>query len=297
MINEHELCPVCGERRWQTAYQGPIRQGSFGKLTEGEVYRCTSCEVEYLPPVKTDLTSYYQSGEYRSDVGESPDVSNYFHLHDTEQFARFGLLHDIPIRDRIIADVGCGGGSFLDGVHGFASQAIAIEPAIFYHDSLRQRGYGVYPDVASAIPEWQGQIDLATCFSVIEHVEQPVLLLQEMRSLLASDGWLLLSTPNRNDILLQLDCTAYRSFFYRTVHVFYFNEHALKRLASAAGFSRCEIRYVHRYNYSNFVGWLRDGRPTGNKGQTVLGAEFDRLWQSTLESRGVADYLYAYLRP
>jgi SAM-dependent methyltransferase len=292
-----KACPICHTNDWYIGYDGPIRCGRFNNLIDAAVYRCAGCDVEYLPPVVEDLSSYYQSGEYRSDIGEAPDISNYFQLHDREQFAKYALVENIPVRNRAIADVGCGGGSFLDGMQGFAARAIAIEPAVAYHASLKQRGYTVYSDTVSAVTELRNGIDFITCFSVIEHVEDPLLLLKEMRTLLAHDGCLLLSTPNRHDILLQLECIPYRSFFYRTAHVFYFTAASLCRAATEAGYSECRIQYVHRFNYANFVGWLRDGHPTGNKGQTILGSTFDRVWQATLEANGATDYLYAFLRP
>ena len=261
----------------------------------GVVYRCARCGVTFLPPVIEDLKDYYQSGVYREDVGESPDAAEFFKLHDTEQLGKYGLLKGLPLRGKVIADVGCAGGSFLDGVRGFASVTIGIEPTVAYHDSLQQRGHIVYPDMTNALLEWRGRVHLVVCFSVIEHVEQPVGLLRDIRTLLAEGGCLLLSTPNQRDILLELGCEAYRGFFYRTAHVHYFDEISLRTAANAAGISSLEAKYIHRFNYANFIGWLRDKKPTGNKGQTVLGTAFDRRWQAVLEERGLADYLYAYM--
>jgi SAM-dependent methyltransferase len=286
---------VCGTTDWQTAYEGPIRAGTFGQECPGLIARCGRCGVHMLASPRDLDETYYASGQYRADVGEGLDPESFFARHDHEQFARMALLERLPLRGRTVADVGCAGGSFLDAVSGFARQTVAIEPSSSYHNSLRTRGHQVYSDLTAARTDWAGRIDLAVSFSVIEHVDHPVAFLEGIRSLLAPSGVALVSTPNLDDVLMQCECEPYRRFFYRVVHRYYFGPAALKMAAQAAGFQQCDIVFRHRFPFSNFIGWLRDGRPTGAHGSTALGGGFDRLWTASLETSGAADYLYAFL--
>ena len=290
-----EACKICGCHQWSKHYEGRVRHGKFGRYVDGIVWRCTQCGVSYLPPLQEDLVQYYQSDAYRTDLGEKADVESFFALHDREQFDKYPLLADIPLRGKVVADVGCAAGSFLDGVRGFAATTIGIEPATFYHDSLQQRGHAVYADIQDALPEWGGRVDFVTFFSVIEHLAEPAEMLRNIRALLAEGGQALVSTPNLRDILLELGGEPYQSFFYRTVHTYYFDEAALRAAAQIAGLSTVAVRYVHRFNFANFTGWLRDQKPTGNQHITSLGTSFDQLWRMSLETNGVADYLYMYL--
>lgn len=291
--NEH--CRVCGQSKWQLAFGGPVRQGTFGNLRPASVYRCEECETEYLPSVQADLEEYYKSVNYRQDVGESGTVEDYFRTHDEEQLVKMRFLQGIGLRGVPVMDVGCGGGSFLDAISGFAGSTIAIEPAESYHVSLRERGHDTFSSMQAALKRWKGQVKMAVCFSVIEHVEQPVEFLREIRSLLAGDGVLILSTPNQADLLVSQGGDAYRSFFYRSVHMHYFNERSLQYAAKRAGFGGCAVQFHHRFNFANFVGWLREKTPTRNLGQFPLGSSFDEHWRTFLESSGTADYLYARL--
>jgi hypothetical protein len=95
---------------------------------------------------------------------------------------------------------------------------------------------------------------------------------------------------------MSLGGDTYRSFFYRSVHIHYFDAASLAATAKLSGFGSCKPMYHHRFNFANFAGWLREGRPTRNTGATPLGAAFDAHWKTTLESSGAADYLYALLR-
>ncbi|MBN1676643.1 MAG: class I SAM-dependent methyltransferase [Kiritimatiellae bacterium] len=289
----NECCRICGANEWTIAYEGPVRHGVAERSIEAVVYQCGQCGVQYLPPFG-HLDGYYRSGAYREDVGEAADVDDYFKRHDAEQMPKYGLLQRFALRGRVVADIGCGGGSFLDGLKGIAEASIAIEPAEAYHASLRQRGHMVYSDVGDALAKWRGGVHLAVCFSVIEHVEEPVRFLRQIGGLLAEDGRLLISTPNRDDILLETGCVAYRRFFYRVAHLHYFDRRALGFAVQAAGFRSFEPQYRHRFNFANFVQWLRDGTPGGNEASTPLGSGFDAFWQAALQDKGAADYLYAW---
>lgn len=295
-VTYQSACPVCGAQEWATAYSGPIRDGVFGRECDGRVIGCGRCNVEILIEPRRDLAQDYADGSYRTHVGESSDAQSFFALHDREQFTRLAMLERVPLRGRVVGDVGCGGGSFLDAVAGLAATTVAIEPSQSYHRSLAERRHRVYPDVHGALREWAGKVDLAVSFSVIEHVEDPVAFLAEVRSLLTPSGVALVSTPNRADVLLASGCEAYRRFFYRVVHRFYFDATSLRQASIAAGFGTCEVVYRHRFGFGNFVNWLMRERPDAGQGRSPLDHQFDRIWTTTLEESGRADYLYAFLR-
>ena len=289
------VCGVCSAQTWRVAYEGPIRHGTFGNSVEATVFQCDVCGVKFLPSSVGLAPNYYAGHEYRETVGEGADAEDFFRRHDAEQLDRYPLMNRVSLRDRIVAEVGCAAGSFLDGVRGFASTTIGVEPALAYHESLRQRGHAAFSDLSHACVEWKGKVDVAVCFSVIEHVAQPVAFLRQIKTLLVPGGQLLVSTPNARDILLEVGSEAYRRFFYRSVHAYYFDASSLRTAAGIAGFSRFEPRYVHRFNFANFIGWLDQEKPSGNARATVLGDSFDRTWKAELEESGHADYLYAWL--
>jgi SAM-dependent methyltransferase len=141
--------------------------------------------------------------------------------------------------------------------------------------------------------DWAGQVDFAFCFSVIEHIQNPRVFLKEIGELLAPEGKLLLSTPNRRDILIDLKGETYVRFFYRTVHRWYFDRDSFAYCARAANLKMVESRCIQRFGLSNTMLWLRDGRPSGLACLPHLdGPLVDRFWKGHLESRGVGDYLY-----
>ena len=89
----------------------------------------------------------------------------------------------------------------------------------------------------------------------------------------------------------------YRSFFYRSVHRWYFDEQSFKRCASEAGLEVVQTKCVHRFGLSNAMYWLRERKPMGNTALPHLDSELlDNVWKNYLEARGIGDYLYFFLK-
>jgi 2-polyprenyl-3-methyl-5-hydroxy-6-metoxy-1,4-benzoquinol methylase len=237
----------------------------------------------------------YTAPEYRELVDGDASPAHYHAIHDGEQADKLRLVGAEAVRGKVIADVGCGAGSFLDLVQGMAAATVGIEPAVAYHDALRSKGHSLFPFCADAVSTWRGRVDVVVSFSVVEHLEDPVAFLREARALLKPGGMMVLSTPNLRDWLLELLPEAYGSFFYRTVHTWYFDRASLEALSRAAGFAGCEVRSVHRFDLSNALLWLRDRRPSG-RATIPVSPVVDGAFTAWLENEGRADYLYATLR-
>lgn len=287
-----EACAVCASADAAVSYAGPVRKGVFGQFLDGIVRQCRRCGLEWLVSDEALALDQYKSGEYRERVGEQANAEHFFALHDREQFDKLGHVRDVLTRGAVVADVGCAAGSFLDFVRGVAGRTIAVEPATAYHESLRDRGHEVY---VTANEAGARDVDLATSFSVIEHVDDPLAFVRDMRAMLKPGGWAVLSTPNRRDLLMTHGPAEYKSFFYRQVHRYYFDADALRAVMSGAGFVDIRVEYMHRFGFGNFVAWLREARPAGPQ-PSPLADPFDAVWRATLEAQGVSDYLYVVAR-
>ncbi len=288
-------CTVCGGANLSVLYRGPIRVGKFGNLSSSEqtVWQCSACRCAFLPHSLGQSAGYYEGQEYRREVDESAEVGDYFRLHDAEQARNLAITGTSAFRDKNIADVGCGGGSFLDAVSGFAKRTVAIEPSQIFRESLVQRGYVTFPYASEAKGEFTKMLDVITSFSVLEHVEDPLGFLKDIRALLAPGGKLILSTPNTEDALLDALPIEYPRFYFRKAHLWYFDKQSLAKLLSLAGFSRSTIIPHQRFGLSNFLGWLRDKTPQGQNRHGFVTKAMDAAWKAELERTFRCDYLFA----
>lgn len=288
-------CPNCGSTTWSPIYRGAVRDGAFGRSTQGTVARCEGCGVDRLAESLCLKPAAYR-GNYRHHVGQSHDLNEHYATHD--ELARFTIDTIWPdsLRGEVVADVGCGGGSLLDHVCGLPAEMIAIDPDEGFAKSLQQRGYRWYADVSAAAADWKSKVDVAFSIQVIEHVDDPHVFLEGMRELLNDEGTLVLSTPNRADILMDLLPQDFQSFFYRTQHRWYYDAVSLSDVATRAGLKVQEVRYVHRYGMANALLWLRDRKPSGRTGIGTIDRFGDAMWRNWLESIGRADNLYVLLK-
>lgn len=117
-----------------------------------------------------------------------------------EHFARYAFAARLA-RNRRVLDVACGAGYGSFELAQVARQVIGIDVSeeAVQHAAAAYRHPGLRFEVASAesLPYADGSFDLIVAFEVIEHLKNYRALLSEARRLLAPNGQLVVSTPNR----------------------------------------------------------------------------------------------------
>jgi SAM-dependent methyltransferase len=135
-----------------------------------------------------------------------------------------------------LLEVGCGKGRFLDRMRraGWQVQGTDFDPAVAQR--VRDR-YGLRIDVGdlAALHYPADQFDAVAMSQVIEHVHDPLALLEECRRVLRPGGRLVLSTPNAAGLAHRRDGRYWRGLEPpRHLHVF--TPEALAACALACGF-------------------------------------------------------------
>jgi len=298
METYNETCNICGNNQWKIAYSGDIRDGMYGKVrNDALVYECLTCNIQRLLESDCIPAEYYETGEYRKKLSQSLVVNSEIEEHELLNRFTFESIWPLSVRNKRVIDIGCGTGSLLDAVSSISEYQAGIEPCHPYLDSIVDKGHIGYKSIKDCI-EQQGRnnFDLAFSIQVIEHVLDPKIFLEEILALLKPGSDLIVSTPNRDDILMSLLPKEFSSFFYRTPHRWYFNSDSLEFCAHSAGFEVIETKYVHRYGMANTLSWLRDKHPTGMKKIKGIDVLADDLWKVYLETTKQSDNLYIHLR-
>lgn len=292
-------CEICGADDWTLVYQGPIRDGSFGTVTPEDcrIFQCGRCQVQRLEESACKDDSFYGGKKYRELLGEATDAEGYWAEHDIQQIQNINVLWPHSIRNLTVADVGCAAGSFLDHISGLAATTLAVEPCKEFHSSLSQRGYKVYDSIHGAQSDYMDRVDVAFSLATVEHVDHPREFFLEIRQLLKPGGLFMVSTPNRQEILLDLLGDDYRQFFYRTVHRWYFDMQSFSDLALNCGLEIVQKKCVQRFGISNTLAWLRDRKPTGDRKLPPMDDPLlNQFWKTFLEVKGCGDFLYLLLK-
>lgn len=286
-------CTVCGQGpSWTLVHHGPIRDGAYGTDREATIARCDTCGVDRLAERICLSLRDYELPTYREKLqqGHSDDK----HQREHDELARFTLeaLWPMSLRGKSVADLGCGGGVLLDHLRGTAETLVAIEPNEIFGASLEARGYAWFQSGTAAAAAYPEGVDLVVSTQVIEHVDDPLAFLKEAHALLKPGGRAIISTPNREDILMEMLPDVFPRFFYRTQHRWAFHGDSLTTCAEQAGLTVVELRHVHRYGIGNALHWLNEKRPRGRTAFPPFDAQMDDLWRAWLQRSGKSDNLY-----
>lgn len=262
-------CKICSSKISYTVYTGPIRDGRWPKLSaDYYIIECENCKAQSLPYSSFKTADYYTSGEYDRQVREPVEDMRPYQRHLDV------VLNKTTHRDSLL-DVGGGLGAFS-------------ELASHHFDAVA--GYEVGEQAPTLNPS------VITSFNVIEHVEDPLLFLKSAYDLLPPGGQIVICTPNRDNILMEIS-DPFKSFFYRTQHNWYFDSASLLELMFYAGFNNCSHAWTQNYHINNTFGWLINGEPSKDYEIPVDNLEpTSEKWAETLTQQGLSDTVYVYGR-
>lgn len=149
------------------------------------------------------------------------------------------LLKTAPNQSPRLLDFGCGDGNFLRAANLFGFQTVGID----FSDSREERSqklgaiarYSTLKDFQQNSPLAR-QLDVVTLFQVLEHLVEPLSVLERLASHLKSGGLLIVEVPNCQGI----DSSPQDSEAFRNVHplehINHFTPSSLALMARFAGF-------------------------------------------------------------
>lgn len=233
---EPVACLLCGPSRTRLIAE----VGQFGWPTFVSI--CTNCGLVFLNPrwTKPDYDRFYASEYdqfYRFDEQEAAAKER-----RKARVVWQRLQEYAGGKFRSALDIGCGLGWGLDY---FRSQApglaiAGIEPSDYCADHFTNQigGELIARDVDA---DWQaanqGRFDLIVFRHVLEHLLDPVEVLQKVHQALTPQGVVYIAVPD----MMHPDGSL-ADFWYRCVHTYYYSEITLSRIAVRAGLEPRVIR-------------------------------------------------------
>lgn len=118
---------------------------------------------------------------------------------------RENAVYDLlPIGDKLL-DIGCGDGAFalkclnrIDEVNGVDISNIRIQRALEKAEQQKKadRAHFLQIDVDEGLPFEDQSFDIVTCVAVLEHVFDPLFVLNEVHRVLRTQGTFIVEIPN-----------------------------------------------------------------------------------------------------
>jgi 2-polyprenyl-3-methyl-5-hydroxy-6-metoxy-1,4-benzoquinol methylase len=223
-------CPLCGN-----AAIRPYR--SLTRAYGNEVYplslvQCGQCHFVYLA---NDLQiSYDEEYLYNEQVVTSEDMLAAFRAR--ERVA--GIAHVVaPQPGRSFLDIGIGDGLLLSVAEqaGYTTFGLDVNAAGV---AMARERYGVKADIRIQPPEEafpDQQFDVIHMNEVIEHIPEPLSMLQWCRRHLRVGGYLVIQTGNVDSLASRMKGADWD--YFRPVHVSYFSTRTLAYAGRKAGFT------------------------------------------------------------
>lgn len=261
------------------------------------MYQCNECSVIWHEKT-LDTKTYYESQKYRKQLEGSSEEQDFYRLHDKESLDKFLYTGTSIFRNKVVADIGCGCGAFLDFIKGVASEVIAIEPSETYRKIMDRKGFRTYPYAMSVKSEsmYWGRIDVITSFDVIEHVESPFSFLEDVHGLLLDGGRAIIGTPTDAPIMRSLLGEVYeQKQLFSTQHLWVLGEKNLRHMAEKIGFSNIDVKFFQRYGIGNMLGWIKDKTQGTAITDRWASGTLDSVWRTQLAEKGLADYIVLYV--
>jgi SAM-dependent methyltransferase len=202
------------------------------------IVRCSSCRLVRQATRPTSPSELYD-GTYYSTSDPKGGYANYFldAIVNRKTFAdRLRLIERRFGRRGRLLDVGCALGDFLIEAERVGWLAEGVEVSDFAAAHARDRGLRVHAGELERSGLADASYDVITLYDTIEHLQDPVGTLREIRRVLAPGGLLHLVTPNVAS--LQARLLGRRWYHYKPgEHLYYFSPLTLRRAIEAAGLS------------------------------------------------------------
>ncbi|MDP2641537.1 MAG: class I SAM-dependent methyltransferase [Candidatus Yanofskybacteria bacterium] len=203
------------------------------------LYECPRCSVQFWVPFSNPGKDWYEEGDtYSPSQLIKPKVSRGYHKKFLERWG--------DKKGKTILDVGCGAGEFLAALQArgwnvwgvdFDRRAIQAAKRHFRLDQVFAMELGkFFKDVETP------QFDVITCFEVIEHVDDPRKLMENIQNKLHPGGKVILSTPSRERFFANLN-----TWDFPPNHLTRWNKEAVARLLRPFGFEPTFVVYVEQF--------------------------------------------------
>jgi len=286
------VCPVCGagdtRPYWQKVWGAPRKS----------VRACDGCGSFFLWPPSSESEQAEFDRRYTDYISERGRAVE---PHAKSQFSEM-VEDSIAIRHADIGswfdgvtsvlEIGAETGGFLDHLRDRGMLLVGVDAAPEYAAILNKKGYIGYRYI-NDVPA-SSRFDRVCCFSLLEHIREPVAFLARAGALLAPGGQIVIEVPSAADPLLALyELPAFKDFYFQAMHPQVFSPRAVEMLLQRAGFGRIERRFKQRYGLANHLQWLRKGVPGGAPELAAMLANgVDGAYIAALEKAGMTDTIY-----
>lgn len=282
-------CYLCGNKEHELLSE-KIRYNAPRK-----VWKCENCSLVFLHP---QMTHEEEEEFYKKEYGEIFSVekgttpANLFEARMPDAKTYYKLVKNHLSKDDDCLELGAAAGSFLAVIKDKVKSVTGVEP----HNLLRRFCEERNLKMVSSIDELgDKKFDRIFMFFLLEHLGDPIGHLKKVKNMLQNGGKLFIEVPNVDDALLSAyNIPKFREFYFTPAHQFYYSKKTLTTIVKKSGFDKFKIKYLQRYEYSNHIYWMIEGKPGGiGRYNRIFSKKLLLEYVKSLIEHGVSDTLFA----
>ncbi len=231
--NSLSVCPICRGADFQ-----PYKLG---------LVRCKSCDAVFSPTIwqpqaNEQMEDEWFGADYQAE--SSVWVNAFQAWNNRKTLARLAQANP---QGRRLLEIGVGSGSFLKAARGCGYEVMGCDlSASICERVCRLHGISMHGESLGTLAG-ENRFDVVVMNHVLEHVNQPIALLNEVRRLLAPGGLVHIAVPNI--ACWEAKLAGWTS--YEPYHLAYFAPHTLERAVKAGGL------VIERLStHDSFSGWF-----------------------------------------
>ena len=197
-----------------------------------EIWQCSVCRHGVTRPAMEDVSPLYANRASEDYLARDGKAVQILKMYVFRRLAR-SLLKFASAPVLKVSDYGTGSGMLANAFVKEAGPGTAVYAFDFFDDPPEQMLGVEYRSFADS-KTLRGQIDLLTCFHVLEHSDNSDAMLTELQSYLRPGGTLVVEVPN-------VDCVwtpwfgKYCANWYAPYHRVHFSRQSLRRLIQSHG--------------------------------------------------------------
>jgi 2-polyprenyl-3-methyl-5-hydroxy-6-metoxy-1,4-benzoquinol methylase len=208
-------------------------------------YHCQDCGVLYVDPLPNDrLAEIYPENYYSFTHALDSPVYRVKQWLDARLLR--GLLRSLPGESLRALDIGGGTGwqlSLLQQLDERVGTSQVVDIDSNAEEGAQKLGHNYFHGrIENFVTE--EKFDIILMLNLIEHVEDPIGILQQAERLLTPGGIVLLKTPNFDSLDARLFRHAHWSGYHCPRHWVLFNRESFEKAAKTAGLQMKECRYT-----------------------------------------------------
>jgi len=230
-------CWICGSDATHKIYDGTVAKLDASRLqvTDAEYghtlarWQCQQCQFQFCPDADNTAAHYADMVDEEYEETRAPRALQ------AKKLVQY--LYNNNCRGTLL-DVGSGSGILLEEATKIGFTAEGLEPSEWLAEIGNKRGNTIY---CGTLPHKniKNKYNAISCIDVVEHVDDPLDLAQQIADLLLPDGKALLVTPDVDSIAARLMGSKW--WHYRVAHIGYFNRENFKLALERSGLQIIEI--------------------------------------------------------